>query len=43
MALLIAGLNCANKKWSNKIILFLLAFNFIIYCYSTYFFYRLYC
>jgi len=42
MSLLIAGLHCAEKKWSNKIILSLLIFNFAAYCYSTYFLYQLY-
>ncbi len=43
MSMLIAGLHCAGKKWSNKLILAMLVFNFAAYCYSTYFLYQLYC
>jgi hypothetical protein len=43
MALLIAGLHCAEKKWSNILILAMLIFNFLAYCYSSFYLYRLYC
>jgi hypothetical protein len=43
MSLIIGGLNCSAKKWSNKIVVALLIFNLAAYCYSTYFLYQLYC
>jgi 4-amino-4-deoxy-L-arabinose transferase-like glycosyltransferase len=42
MAMLIAGLGACQNNWSQGFLIALVAFNFLAYCYSSFFLYRLY-